>query len=61
MKNNQIKIIPNDEIKINKSLINSRKDFSFVVPSYEEMIKEMEKWIKSHIEIYPHYFGRGGA
>lgn len=55
MKENQIKILPNDTIQINKSLINSRKDFSFIVPSYEFMIIEMKKWIEMHQEIYSHY------
>lgn len=56
MKNNQIIISENDSVNLNKSLINTRKDFDFIVPSYEEMIKDMNEWIVNHKELYPHYF-----
>ena len=45
-----------DGVTQNKSLINTRSDFSFVVPSYEEQIREMSDWINNHKELYPHYF-----
>lgn len=56
MRNDSIIINPSEEINLNKSLINNRKDFSFIVPSYEEMIIEMKEWIYNHKELYPHYF-----
>lgn len=56
MKNDSITINPSEEINLNKSLINNRKDFSFIVPSYEEMIIEMKEWIYNHKELYQHYF-----
>ena len=40
--------MPYDEITVDKSLVNNRHDFSFVVPGYEEMIREMKKWIEAH-------------
>lgn len=40
---------------VNFSLLNTRKDFSFVIPSYEQMIIEMKEWIEEHIDLYPHY------
>ena len=55
MKDGEINISPSDTVNLNKSLVNNRKDFSFIVPSYEEMIVEMKEWIYSHIELYPHY------
>ena len=45
-----------NDVVIDKSLVNTRVDFDFVVPSYEEMIIEMKKWIMDHKELYPHYF-----
>jgi dTDP-4-dehydrorhamnose reductase len=54
-KDNQIRIIPDDTIAINKSLCNNRIDFLFQVPSYEEMISEMKIWIINHKDLYPHY------
>jgi dTDP-4-dehydrorhamnose reductase len=56
MKDDSITIIPSDTIIVDKSLINNRNDFSFMVPSYEQMIIEMKLWIENHKELYPHYF-----
>lgn len=56
MKNNTVIILPSNEPFIDKSLINKRTDFSFKVPSYETMIKEMKEWIEGHKDLYPHYF-----
>ena len=55
-KNNKIEILRNDTVSIDKSLINNREDFSFIVPSYENMIKEMKEWIDIHKNLYPHYY-----
>jgi dTDP-4-dehydrorhamnose reductase len=54
-KKNQITINQNDDVILNRSLINSRTDFDFIVPSYEDMIKEMKEWVVNHKELYPHY------
>lgn len=56
IKNCKIEILPNESIIINKSLVNTRTDFSFQVPSYEVMVAEMKEWINNHKEFYPHYF-----
>lgn len=53
---NALSIKQCEEIILDKSLINSREDFSFVVPGYERMIIEMREWIDSHKELYLHYF-----
>ncbi len=50
-----IKITPHQLINVNKTLINTRNDFSFKVPSYEEMIIVMKEWILQHKDLYPHY------
>lgn len=42
----------NDDFSLDKSLINQRNDFSFVVPSYREMVQEMKEWIDSHSDCY---------
>lgn len=56
MKNNEIEILPSDNLSLDKSLINNRTDFSFEVPSYETMVAEMKEWIDKYSEFYPHYF-----
>lgn len=54
-KNNTIEIEKADELKLDKSLRSKRSDFSFEVPSYEQMIIEMKEWVKTHKELYPFY------
>ncbi len=56
MKDEQIEIVPSDNLSLDKSLINNRTDFSFKVPSYETMVAEMKEWIDNHQDLYPHYF-----
>lgn len=56
MRNDELTILPSDAVNLNKSLVNNRKDFSFEVPNYEEMIIEMKEWINDHKQLYPHYF-----
>ena len=51
----RIVLIQDDKYKIDKSLINTRKDFSFQINDYKEMIKEMKLWINNNKDIYRHY------
>lgn len=50
-----IEIIPDDHYKVDKSLLNNRSDWSFVVPTYEQMIRDTKSWIDAHSDLYPHY------
>lgn len=54
-RNNSLTILKNDDLKLDKSLRNTREDFSFVVPSYEQMVQEMKEWVDAHPYLYPHY------
>jgi dTDP-4-dehydrorhamnose reductase len=56
VKDSKLTILPDNGIIVNKSLINTRSDFSFSVPSYAEMVLEMNSWIINHRELYPHYY-----
>ncbi len=56
MKAGKLEIMTNTALTIDKSLVNNRTDFSFKVPSYEEMIIQMKMWIDDHKNLYPHYF-----
>jgi dTDP-4-dehydrorhamnose reductase len=51
--NRRIKLHSN--YQLNKELINTRQDFVFNVPSYEQMIIEMRDWIIAHKSLYKHY------
>jgi dTDP-4-dehydrorhamnose reductase len=50
-----LKLQPCDDYRIDKSLVNNRNDFGFIVKSYEEMIWEMRLWIQSNRDLYSHY------
>lgn len=52
---NEVIINKSDSLKLDKSLRSKRDDFSFIVPSYEQMIKEMNEWVNNHKNLYPHY------
>lgn len=54
-RNGEVEINPDDKLQLDKSLRRKRYDFSFVVPSYEQQIKEMREWVDSHKDLYPHY------
>lgn len=53
---NKLNILPSTALNLDKTLRNNRNDFSFHVPSYEQMIVEMKDWIDTHKNLYPHYF-----
>jgi len=55
MKADTVSILPSDSVNIDKSLVNNRKDFSFEVPDYEQMVIEMKEWIDTHKELYHYY------
>lgn len=55
LKNNTVRILESDKVSLNKSLVNTRTDFSFEVPSYKDMVIEMKEWIENHKEYYQHY------
>lgn len=44
-RNNSLIISENSKYKVDKSMNSSRSDFDYKVPSYEEMILEMKKWV----------------
>jgi dTDP-4-dehydrorhamnose reductase len=48
LRNDSVAIVPFDTVQENKSLVNTRTDFDFTVPSYEEMVREMGEWIGGH-------------
>lgn len=56
LKNELVEVIINDSLYVDKSLVNTREDFDYKVPSYEQMIKDTKEWIDAHHELYPHYF-----
>jgi len=44
-----------DGLILNKSLVNTRKDFDFEVRDYPQQIADMHEWVKGHRQMYKHY------
>ncbi|GKU77384.1 sugar nucleotide-binding protein [Paenibacillus sp. L3-i20] len=55
-KADELTITPSDTVNADKTLVNTRTDLSFEVPSYEVMVAEMKQWVDTHKSLYPHYF-----
>lgn len=55
LRDDKIKINPVDGVKADKSLKRTNFDFDYIIPDYEEMIKDLAIWIKNHKNLYPHY------
>lgn len=51
--NKNIEILEDNETTSEKTLIATSDSYNFNVPSYEEMIKEMQEWVINHEELYP--------
>jgi dTDP-4-dehydrorhamnose reductase len=54
LRSEPVEIKPSDAVKEDKSLVCSRSDFDFQVPSYAEMVREMGGWIRARGELYSH-------
>lgn len=52
---NDIIVEPETLPVLDKTLINTRSDFDYTVPSYEVMLLEMREWIKNNQRLYAHY------
>lgn len=55
LRGDSLKINPIEGINADKSLKRTRYEFSYIIPDYETMIKELAEWIKKHKNMYPHY------
>ena len=55
-RDNKLVIEPSEDVCLDKTLLCTRTDFSYAVPSYEEMVSEMKEWIENHRELYPNYY-----
>lgn len=51
----QIVVVPQDYPRVDKTLVNTRTDFGFVVPDYEPMVVGMREWVDRNRSLYTHY------
>ncbi|MGG0385980.1 dTDP-4-dehydrorhamnose reductase family protein [Priestia endophytica] len=45
-KKNDVKIVRDQEIVLDRTIRSTRKDFEYIVPSYEEMLISLREWMK---------------
>ena len=55
IRNDAISIIPVNKMAADKSLKRTNFDFQYIIPGYDQMVKELAEWIYIHKDIYPHY------
>ncbi len=54
-RNDKITIHKKEGIVADKSLKRTNFKFSYIIPDYEVMIKDLAEWIMENRELYPHY------
>ena len=55
IRDDEISIIPADNLIADKSLKRTRFEFDYKIPDYEQMVYELAVWMKGHKSLYPHY------
>lgn len=50
--NKNIEITKNDTVVSEKTLVRTEASYKFNIPSYDQMIKEMQEWVTTHKELY---------
>lgn len=55
LRDNRLTVRPCDGKAADKSLLRTRFDFSYRIPDYETMIRELAEWMRAHKQLYPHY------
>lgn len=55
LRNSEVSFQADESVLSKKILVNTRTDFDFTVPSYEDMVRETYDWIIAHKEVYKHY------
>lgn len=53
---NDITVLANERVALDKTLVNTRTDFDFVIKDYPAMIADMKKFMEKHRILYPHYY-----
>ena len=55
LRGDSLKINPVEGVIVDRSLRRTRFEFTYIIPDYETMVKELAEWIMKHKEMYPHY------
>ncbi|MFC5772965.1 dTDP-4-dehydrorhamnose reductase family protein [Ectobacillus antri] len=43
-----VSIVPDNTITLDRTIVNTRSDFSYTVPGYQDMLAELREWMENH-------------
>lgn len=55
LRGGRVEIVPSGELSLDKTLVRTSDALSFHAAPYEDQVREMAAWIRSHASLYPHY------
>ena len=55
LRGGSVEIVPDDSVRLDKTLVRTDFDCSFRPLGYAEQVAEMAGWVRAHRELYPHY------
>lgn len=55
LRGGRVEIIPSGELSLDKTLVRTSGALSFRAAPYEDQVREMAAWIRTHSSLYPHY------
>lgn len=55
LRGGRVEIVPSGEFSLDKTLVRTSNALSFRAAPYEDQVREMAAWIRSHASLYPHY------
>lgn len=55
LRGGSVEIVPYGDYELDKTLVRTNFDCSFLPANYCDQVLEMGKWIRSHSDLYPHY------
>lgn len=50
-----VEILPDSGLQLDKALIRTNFDLTYVPMSYTDQVREMAEWVRVHRDLYPHY------
>ena len=55
LRGGSLEIVPDDSVRLDKTLVRTNFDSSFRPKGYAEQVSEIAEWVRAHRELYPHY------
>ena len=56
LRQNRIKIVGRESDRLNRTLVNTHRNFIFDIADYQNQMNDLNAWMKEHSRIYPRYY-----